>query len=127
MIQCMLEFLYQRDYYDHMDGFHPLEVNARMYSIADKYRVCHLKDFAIHKFLVALDDLVLSADLLPHFLKAVEIIYSSNTSSDRGLHDQLVPVFRANRFALRDHEGFMALIKSDLGNNGLVDDFIRVF
>ena len=125
MVQRMLKFLYKSDYNDHTNGLHPLEVNASMYEIANKYSVHHLKDLAIHKFLIALNGPLLSEDLFPHFLKAVKIIYSPSASSDRGLRDHLIDVFKANRVGLRGHEEFMALTESGLGNNSFAGDVIR--
>ena len=123
----MLEFLYRGDYDDDVDPLHPLEYNANMYGLAEEFRIYNLKDLSVHKFLVALNGPVISTDLLGPFLKATEVIYSTTPSSDRGLRDQVMTVLQANKVALKNHDGFMALTESGIGNGTFAGDVIRAF
>jgi hypothetical protein len=63
-----------------------LQLNARVYAIADKYGVEGLKSLAQHKFEVRLHEIDLETDVFA----VINEVYSSTPNSDRRLRDLIV-------------------------------------
>ena len=96
-----------------------------MYAIADKYGVGLLKDLAVGKFLLALENK--GATALPSFIAAIKVIYTTTLGSDRGLRDSIKPTLLSYRQQLRDSDDFMAMILSGLGDGEFAVDVIDVW
>lgn len=120
MVDHMLRFLYTSNYLDNAEGSRPLLVDAKVYAMADKYDISDLKHLAQEKFAAALNagwDIVSFPDV-------VETVYTTTLASDRGLRDNLAPVFLEHKAELRGHEGFMGLVKSKLADGEFSVDVI---
>ena len=74
MIYQMLSCFYDRNYEDDTNCKNPLDFNAVMYAIADKYDVPLLKDLAEMKFSAAI--VKRTTTMTPHLVKAIKIVYS---------------------------------------------------
>ena len=94
-----------------------------MYAMADNYDMSFLKDLSTTTFQAQLDGPV----VMPRFLKAVRIIYTTTLSSDRRLRDLLVPVLKEHRNALNGDAGFLDLIKSGFAEGDFAVDCIAAF
>ena len=118
-VNRMLEYLYTIDYKDDHDVSNPfnprtmessLVVNANVYAIAEKYDVRALKSLAEQKFAEALET-QWNSDSLP---VAVEIVYTTTPSSDRGLRDCITRLIERHRNDLLKKKGFLQAV----GANG---------
>lgn len=92
----------------------PFEFSAEMYAIADKYDAEALKEIVKLKFSQALENRKLVHDQVEDLVRAINIIYTTTPSSDRGLRNLLMPYFRQYRLDPRKDEGYMKLIASSL-------------
>ena len=123
MVDNMLQFLYTSNYQDNADGGRPLLVNAKMYSIGDKYNIPTLKTLATEKFSAALGA---SWDIVG-FPEVIETVYTTTPGSDRGLRDCLAPVLVEHKKELHDHEGFVGLVRNKLADGDFAVDVINVW
>ncbi|KAG7007343.1 hypothetical protein G7Y79_00010g028440 [Physcia stellaris] len=123
MVDNMLRFLYTSDYRDDANGDRPLLVNAKMYSLGDKYSIEALKELAEYKFSDALDagwDIV-------SFPEVIDAVYNTTPASDRGLRDRLTPVLLEHKEELHEHEGFNSLITGKLADGDFAMDVINAW
>ena len=123
MVDNMLRYLYTSDYRDDANGDRPLLVNAKMYSIGDKYSIEALKELAEYKFSDALDagwDIV-------SFPEVIDTVYNTTPASDRGLRDRLTPVLLEHKEELHEHEGFNSLITGKLADGDFAMDVINAW
>ncbi len=112
----MSSYFYAHDYHIDNNGKPPLGAHARMYAIADKYGIPLLKDLALANFISMIEDIEDSKIIdVSTFVAAVDIIFSSTLSSDRGLRDAIVPALVQFKSDLRDSEEFVGLIAAGLG------------
>lgn len=74
MVHQMLSCFYDRNYEDNTNGKNPLDFNAVMYAIADKYDVPLLKDLAEMKFSAAI--IKYNTKMTPRLVKAIKIIFT---------------------------------------------------
>ena len=121
----LLRYFYAHDYHIDDTGKPPLVAHARVYAIADKYRVGLLKDLAVCNFSLALVNIQAAA--IPSFIAAIEVIYSTTLGSDRGLRDCIRTKLLEFRQVLRDSDDFMALILSGLGDGEFAVEVIDVW
>ena len=121
----LLRYFYAHDYHVDGNGKPPLVAHARVYAIADKYSVGLLKDLAVCNFELALENV--NAAALPSFIAAVEVIYSTTLSSDRGLRDCIEPTLANYCQELRDSDEFMALIRSGLGDGDFAVEVMDIW
>ena len=123
MVNNMLCFLYTSGYQDDAEGGRPLLVDAKMYTIGDKYSIKALKSLAKAKFSDALDagwDIV-------SFPEVIETVYTTTPTSDRGLRDCLAPVLLEHKEELHRHEGFVSLVKNKLSDGEFAMDVIHAW
>lgn len=134
MIYVMLRFMYARDYSDGSEIIEPrkacenpaLAFNATMYGLADKYDVKILKVLAQNKFAAAL--LKFNANHFQDLVKAIEIIYTTTLSSDRGLRDCLKPILQEWRYDLYHHSPpFLDLFKSGIADGDFTMDTVNAW
>lgn len=110
----LLRFFYTHDYQIDIgdcqidDRRYPLSAHARMYAMADKYRVPLLIDLAQEKLAPVSKGLAIAA--IPYFADAIRIVFTSTLPSDRGLCNTVIPTLIALLQELRDSEDFMSLI-----------------
>lgn len=93
-VDAMISYLYTREYFhgSFKDGVTPIVLDARVFTIADKYFIPKLKDLAATKFkkrAIAEWD---SAD----FANAVEEIYLAGPAEDRRLHGIVLDVIQGH-------------------------------
>lgn len=119
----MLQSFYTCDYnaYAHTEKS-SFEFSAEMYSMADKYDVKALKEIVKHKF--SQDMVELEVHQVDDLVHAINIIYTTTLSSDRGLRDVLAPALRRHKDLLLENEGYMELIASSLGEGGFTTDVV---
>ena len=110
-------YLYAYDYHVGTNGELPIIAHARMYAIAEKYNIPPLKELAQEKFAATLWDVNNAKDFdIPAFVAAIDIIFSSTLSTDRGLRDTILPTMVHFKAELRNSNDFMGLITAGLGN-----------
>lgn len=117
------EFLvacYTCSYDDSAGRENQLDFHARMYGMADKYDVPFLKELSKSMFHAQIKGPI----DMPPFLKAVQSIYTTTLSSDRGLRDLLIPALKTHRHTLNKDDGFSDLIKSGLADGEFAADVI---
>ena len=122
----MLVFLYSNYYEEAADisNQHPLEFNARMYGLADKYRIEDLKDFAKWAFSLWLPSTSYGKAQFKTsiFVKALRVIYTTTLNSDRPLCDLVFPVIKDYSIDLRDDSGFVEMLSSGFGDGEFARD-----
>lgn len=82
-IEAMIHFMYGFDYDSSRGGVSPMLFNARVYKIAEKYRIPQLKERAKAKF----EDTVRTCWDMDDFPLVVREIYTGTISTDRGLRN----------------------------------------
>ena len=120
LLQETLRACYTGIYDDSVSGDNKLDFNARMYAMADKYDIPFLKDLSKSMFTAQLYGPL----TVPQFLDAVQTIYTSTLSSDRGLRDLLVPSLIKNRILLSKEEVFLDLVRSGFADGDFAVDVI---
>lgn len=120
MIGSMLCFIYRGDYPDSDGTKEPLSFNAGVYAIGDRYDVPMLKALAEIKISAALTRFTLT--MTTALVQAINIIYNTTLSSDRGLRDCILPILIKHKFALRRNGEFMGLFKSGLADGDFAED-----
>ena len=122
----MLVFLYSSYYDEAADSStqHPIEFNARMYGLADKYGIEDLKDFAKWAFSLWLPSPPYGKAHFkaPIFVKALRVIYTTTLSSDRSLHDLVISVIKNYSIDLRGDSGFVEMLSSGFGDGEFAID-----
>lgn len=84
-----------------------------MYAIADKYSIPLLKHLAQIRFTTVLKEIGDVKEFgIPNFVAAIDIIFNTTLSSDRGLRDAILPTLIRFQKELRNDEDFMGLIKA---------------
>ena len=98
-----------------------LNLNAQMYSTADKYDIPSLKEKAAAKFDTAIRemmhanesmDLRTGASLVDEMIEAIPHIYDSTPDGDRRLRDRAVQVVLYKRREVQDHPGLQDLMEA---------------
>ncbi|KAG8668722.1 hypothetical protein FPOAC1_008106 [Fusarium poae] len=105
-VEAMLYFLY------HFDNKQPTDAmvfDARMYEIADNYRLDSLKELAGERFYTKI-----SAEWnKAAYIDAISVVYTSTPSHDRGLRQAVVNASLANFEELIDQEDFESAVKDN--------------
>ena len=116
MVGKMLRWCYAQDYDDEHD-YKPksygisLVINARMYALADKYGLQGLKIHAITKYKTALL-MCLFGELQDAFFEAIEVVFNTTPTSDRGLREIFLKWVQHPGNYLMFEPRFQELVKS---------------
>lgn len=125
IIERMLSYLYTLDYSDNAaarpalsikqnwpphlskeESKSVLQVDARVYALAEKYDISGLKDLAKYKYETALNNCS-GGD----FLKSIQDVYGLTRESDRGLRDLVIKHTRGHMPDLKDKNEFTLAIE----------------
>ena len=113
IVDRMIDYLYTYDYSTTSSTAGPLEINARVYQMADKYEILSLKDAALLKSRMALSSVPKpesggseSAD----FAAALEIVWTTTPKHDRGLRDQFLRWIGDHQKAILSNDSYTAII-----------------
>ncbi len=100
---------------------HALNFHVQMYIIADKYGLVALKCLARQKLDSKLGAMAFTKDNIAAFLEALKLIYGTVLiERDDKIRDLFAIMLKQHQVALKEDDGFMALIGSGLGD-GLFD------
>ena len=86
--------------------------HAHIYAMADRYDIAVLKDTAIANFQYTLQTQRSSEMIIDDSLIAIDVIYTTTLSTDRGLRDCLTPKIQSRKGDLVNHASFVALVKT---------------
>jgi hypothetical protein len=103
MLHFMYHFEYNSESYESDMIFH-----AEVYQIADKYGVLALKEYAKEKFSTAVE----TDWAMEDFLIAIDIVYTTTPSWDKGLRDLVVETSSANFEKLIDRYEFCQALRT---------------
>ena len=120
MLHQVLKACYSGTYDDSVGSDNKLDFTARIYATAENNDIPFLKTLAGVNFRAQLKEPMDT----PRFRKAVQTIYTTTLSSDRGLRDLLVPVLRKHGHTLSKDDGYLNLIKSGFADGDFVADVI---
>ncbi|KAM5432313.1 hypothetical protein McanMca71_007888 [Microsporum canis] len=108
-IEAMVRFMYEADY----DGsgsnrgrISPMLFNARVYEVAEKYSILHLKERAKTKF----KDAVRTCWDMDDFSPAIKEVYTNTPSIDRGLRDIISQTAFQNIESLLRKDDFQSVL-----------------
>ena len=105
--------MYSLDYYTEATAYNgveedaPLIVNAKVYTLGEKYQIEALRDMAKKKFEESLERDVLHES----FLVAIGIIYSNTPLSHRGIRDLIVDEVNYQKSHMKLQPKFLQLIR----------------
>ena len=120
IVDCMVEYLYRLDYDDQASSAHGyLTVHALVYAMAEKYEIMSLKELAKSKMAEAIKR---GNWFLESFVQALQVIWATTPESDRGLRDQVIPVFMKHKEKMKKDKLFIEMIRS---NGDLAVDIIQ--
>ncbi|TRX89369.1 hypothetical protein FHL15_009806 [Xylaria flabelliformis] len=106
VVKAMIQFMYHFDY-NCPEGVSTLLFDVKVYSIADRYIIPSLKDYALAKvenaFDLSPDPAIFPTNLL---LTVSSEVYSSTPESDRGLRDVVAEAFHKNLNRLENSATF---------------------
>lgn len=125
MVTKMLRYIYTHDYEDDHSYESPFITHAYVYAMGDKYEIETLKELAKARFEAYLFQNSKSlATNIADFLVAIQMIYTTTLSPDRGLRDPVIAIIREQKYALREIEEFMDLFRSDLAGGEFAVDVL---
>lgn len=109
VVASMIDFLYRYDYNDKDFPAGSLAANAHIYTIADKYEILSLKEAAIQK---TQRELRTVRGKGPGFADALEAVWTSTPSSDKGLRNAYLHTIREKRKTLIKEDSFLQAVQS---------------
>ncbi|OJD23475.1 hypothetical protein ACJ73_05172 [Blastomyces percursus] len=113
-IEAMIHFMYGFDYDSSGNSrgrISPMLFNARVYGVAEKYGVSHLKQEAKAKF----EDAVRTCWDMDDFPPVIMEVYTSTISTDRGLRDVLVDTAYTHVDSLLQKDPFLFILGACAG------------
>ncbi|KAF4452563.1 Protein roadkill [Fusarium austroafricanum] len=106
VVEAMLRFMYQFEY-TNGSGVSEMVFDAQVYQIADKYGVSALKEFAKLKF----GDAIEAGWKMDDFPVAINVVYTTTPSDDRGLRDLTVETSHKNLDILTRRDCFCQILR----------------
>jgi speckle-type POZ protein len=103
----MLHFIYHFEYTNESKES-AMVFHAKVYQIADKYGILALKESAKKNFSPA----VMAGWSTEEFPIAIDIVYTTTPSEDRGLRDLVVEISNANLETLISRDGFCQALRT---------------
>ncbi|GKU15375.1 unnamed protein product [Fusarium langsethiae] len=107
VVEAMLHFMYYF-HYTNVSGVSAMVFDAQVYQIADKYSVHALKRHAKNKFGTAVE----AGWTMDDFPVAINVVYTTTPSNDRGLRDLTVETSHINLDELTSRAGFCETLRT---------------
>lgn len=106
----MLQFMYSFTYRN-TEGASTMTFDAKVYSIADRYGISALKEYAKQRYDAAIE----SGWALDDFCTAINSVYSSTAEHDRGLRDSTIETCIKNIGKLLESPQFCQCLRETIG------------
>lgn len=101
IVESMLRYMYSFNY-NNIRGVSSMVYDAQVYQIADKYDIQTLKEYSKDRFSTA----ITTGWKMDEFPLAINVVYESTPSKDRGLRDLVVETSLLHLDTLLEQDGF---------------------
>ncbi|CAH0025793.1 unnamed protein product, partial [Clonostachys rhizophaga] len=107
IVESMLRYMYSFNY-NNIRGVSSMVYDAQVYQIADKYDIPTLKEYSKDRFNTA----ITTGWNMDEFPLAINVVYESTPSEDRGLRDLVVETSLLHLDSLLEQDGFGNILRT---------------